>query len=75
MGGNKPNGTTNESLHKFDCQNFKWELARQREDLPGARDDHTAVVHEETMILFGGFLDGERCNLVHKYEFLNGRWT
>jgi hypothetical protein len=43
-------------------------------NLPSGTDEHTAVVHEDQMILFGGFVDGDRINSTYKFNFKLGEW-
>lgn len=47
-------------MFKFDIVGSKWEIARQRDAMPGHRDDHTCNLYEENMILFGGYESGVR---------------
>lgn len=43
--------------------------------MPLARDDHTAVVYEGSMVIFGGFTsDGERSNDLYRYHFKDNKW-
>lgn len=60
----------------LDLKTYKWEAAPVRGESPTSRDDHTALVYENSqMIVFGGFTtDGERTNQVLKYHFKEGRW-
>jgi len=38
-------------------------------------DEHTAVVWNDDMVIFGGFIGGERVRAVHKFNFTRGEWT
>ena len=40
-----------------------------------ARDDHTAVIYEGSMVIFGGFsTNGERSNDIYRYYFKDNKW-
>jgi N-acetylneuraminic acid mutarotase len=46
-----------------------------RGDVPRSRDDHTAVVYDGSMVVFGGFVEGsERTNEIYRYYFRDNRW-
>lgn len=74
-GGLRPNGSANCELFKFDLKSLKWELAKQKDDLPGEREGHSCCLVDDTMILFGGFETGERTNDIIRYNFQSHRWT
>lgn len=63
--------TENRKFFSLDLGQFKWEVVKSRGDLPLTRDEHSAVVNdnEMSMIIFGGFCDGQRTNEVLKYLF------
>ena len=42
--------------------------------MPHTRDEHSCVVHNETMLVFGGFAFGERSNSIFKYNFRMNTW-
>jgi N-acetylneuraminic acid mutarotase len=50
-------------------------VARQCEDAPAPRDDHTAILDNDSMVIFGGFERGKKCNSVYKYDFTSTTWT
>lgn len=39
-----------------------------------ARDEHTACVLGERMIIYGGFKEGERCSDIFAYDFKQNTW-
>lgn len=41
---------------------------------PPAVDEHTAVVNDDNMYIFGGFVDGDRTNQVFIFNFKLGEW-
>ena len=42
--------------------------------MPHTRDEHSCVVHNESMLVFGGFAFGERSNSIFKYNFRMNTW-
>jgi len=72
---------TNETFMAFDPANNMWELVRSKNanndslNAPPACDEHTAIVHNEEMIVFGGFIDGDRVNSAHRFNFKSGEWS
>lgn len=74
MGGLRPSGDLNETLYKFEIQFSKWSIAKQSDELPGPRDDHTAVVHKDGMYVFGGYSAGVKTNSVYRYDLQSCRW-
>jgi N-acetylneuraminic acid mutarotase len=53
---------------------MKWEIINPRGDIPLTRDDHTALIYEGSMVIFGGFVDGERTNAMYRYYFKDNKW-
>jgi N-acetylneuraminic acid mutarotase len=43
-------------------------------NLPKTRDEHTAVLHGETMVIFGGFSYGDRTNELFRFHFESNQW-
>lgn len=78
--GGSYNFNSNANVYSLDLRTFKWELLRVRgangdaENIPAARDEHTAVIHNDTIILFGGFVDGERTNNIYKFYLNKNIW-
>lgn len=72
---------TNSTLFSLDVTTNLWEPVRTKAG-PGQDgtqapecDEHTAVVWNDDMVIFGGFIGGERVRCVHKYNFTRGDWT
>lgn len=71
---------TNSTLFGYEPQSNLWELIRvkpadnNQDNLPQGSDEHTAVVHEDNMYVFGGFVDGDRVDHTHKFHFKTGEW-
>jgi N-acetylneuraminic acid mutarotase len=38
------------------------------------RDEHTAVLYENSMVIFGGFAKGFRTNSIERYFFKENKW-
>jgi N-acetylneuraminic acid mutarotase len=49
-------------------------LDNDAENYPKTRDEHSAVILHDSMIVFGGFAFGERCNDIFKYTFRSNTW-
>ena len=56
--------TENKKFFSLEMNQFKWETIKVRGDQPETRDEHTAVIFEgeNSMIVYGGFIKGERTN-------------
>jgi hypothetical protein len=71
-GGN--NGAEGNSFfYKLDLNSFYWEIVDYFDEnsVIRPRDSHSAVFSQEfnQMIVFGGFIDGDRTNEVLIYDF------
>lgn len=73
-GGVKDNCDPNEHLYRLDMRTFKWELVEQLGEVPLPRDEHTGNLYQNSLITFGGFVEGERTNQIHKFNFSNSKW-
>lgn len=61
-------------LHALDLSTFTWKKVEARGAKPEARDEHSAVLHKDSMIIFGGFQDSGRSNDIHRYNFIENTW-
>jgi N-acetylneuraminic acid mutarotase len=61
-------------FYSLDLKSLKWEVIHSRGEVPVTRDDHTAVLYEGSMVIFGGFVDGERTNDIYRYYFKDNKW-
>ena len=56
----------NKYFFRLDLKTFKWEVVEEfnKNHIVKPRDGHSACLAEEhhSMIVFGGFVAGERCN-------------
>ncbi len=75
FGGSSMQKVETQYFYSLDLKQFKWELIHSRGDVPCSRDDHTAVIYEGSMVIFGGFSsDGERSNCLYRYYFKDNKW-
>lgn len=62
----------------MDLKALRWEVINSRGEIPLTRDDHTAVLYEGSMVIFGGFVmgsgTGERTNDIYRYHFKDNKW-
>ena len=49
-------------------------MINARGDIPITRDEHTANMYEGTMVIFGGFVEGQRMNDIYRYYFKENKW-
>ena len=67
-------------LFSLNLRTWTWSVQKTR-SAPGVvikpRDEHTAVVDEELslMIIFGGFIEGERTNEIAIYDMKQNKWS
>lgn len=45
-----------------------------RGEVPASRDEHSAVLDGDSMLIFGGYLDLQRTNDLFRYHFKENRW-
>ena len=78
--GGSFNFDSNESVYALDLRKFVWEKLRVRgldgnaENIPAAQDEQCSVLVGETVILFGGFVNGERTNNIYKFHLKKNLW-
>jgi len=64
-------------FYKYDIMEQEWtRIVPNEEDftLPTCRHSHSAVVHKDSMWVFGGYDGSYRCDL-YEYNFLTNIWT
>lgn len=70
----------NKDLFSLDLNSHKWKIEKQLPmdnndyHLPKTRDEHTAVLHGASMVIFGGFSYGDRTNELFRYHFGSSQW-
>lgn len=70
------------SFYSLDLKTYRWELVRAKgnhsldsKHVPESRDEHTAILNNDEMVIFGGFVNGERTNEIFKYSIRDNKWT
>ena len=65
-----------DKMFYLSLKTMSWSLLRTRGDEVFLRDEHTAVYDEEStqMIVFGGFVQGTRVNIISIYNFTTNSW-
>jgi N-acetylneuraminic acid mutarotase len=67
-------------IYVLDLARFNWQVIKPHpkdgdsRNSPGSRDEHTNVVHDNNMVVFGGFSKGEKTNEVFRYCFKDNTW-
>ena len=62
---------TNSTFFSFDPATSKWDVVltksyqQDSSNMPPGADEHSAVVFEDCMYIFGGFIDGDKVNCVY----------
>lgn len=70
----------NESLYSLDLNKYQWQLIRPKAvgsndaNFPRTREEHSCVIYNDSMVVFGGFAFGERTNSIFKYHFKQNAW-
>lgn len=70
----------NDKFYSYDPATAMWELVKTRPanndagNMPPALDEHSAVVHEDHMIVFGGFANGDRQQCTYAFNFKTLEW-
>lgn len=74
---NKNAEKTYTPLYSINLKTFTWFQVKTRGEQVKPRDEHTAVLDEasNSMVIFGGFEDGERTNEVVSYNLKTNQWT
>ena len=68
-------------MYRLDLQTFNWDMVATRASegqptsLPVCIDEHTAILDGNTVIIFGGFQDGCRTNMVHTFDAETRVWS
>lgn len=75
FGGNSQNSVLDDLL-KYCFSESRWEVINKTEPWPSARYDHSLVVYEEGMFVFGGVLsDGSHSNELWIYDTATANWS
>jgi Kelch motif len=76
FGGSKGNCDANDKMYTLDLKLNRWDIVSdQQGDIPKTRDEHSASLYESnSMVIFGGFVNGVRNNDVYKFTFITRKW-
>ena len=65
----------NLDLFCLDLKSYQWGVIKpqalngDKTNFPITRDEHSCVIYNDAMVVFGGFMYGERTNSIFKYHF------
>lgn len=63
------------SFYSLDLKTLRWDSINARGDVPSTRDNHSAVIYDGGMVIFGGATpDGEKSNDIYRYHFKDNKW-
>lgn len=68
MFGGSDGAQDNTSLYKLDLNKYVWTVIKPKfgdtpkHNNPNTRDEHSCVLYHDSMVVFGGFANGERTN-------------
>ena len=65
----------NNEIFALDLKTYKWTIIKTTGDAPESRDDHSACIEGDTMVVFGGFVRGTRANDVYTLNLSNNVWN
>lgn len=78
FGGNKVKDLTSDDKNVFelDIGKLQWTMLQNASKVsPNIRDEHTAIVYNDCMYIFGGFESGVRTNTTWMFDFATRAWT
>ena len=63
-------------MYRLDLNTLNWDMVKTRgEKAPhGSLDEHTADLNGDTIVIFGGFIDGTRENKVFTFDVKTFTW-
>lgn len=70
----------NLDLYELDLENYRWTklkaqpMNNDKSNLPITRDEHTCVVYDNSLVIFGGFKFGEKTNTMFRYHINSNTW-
>ena len=73
-------GGENLIMNTLDLHRNQWNIVKPKaagnveSNMLHTRDEHSCVVYNESMLVFGGFSFGERSNSIFKYNFRMNTW-
>lgn len=74
--GGSDNSTESANTYILNLKTKSWTVKQpDSPNLPPPIDSHTAVLHDQNMIVFGGFIGGSRTNELFALNLTTLRWT
>ena len=70
----------NVTFYKLDLNKYVWTIVKPKAvnnmeiNFPVTRDEHSCVLYHDSMVVFGGFSQGERTNEIFRYHFKTNQW-
>ena len=64
----------NQLFFALDMNTKRWDVVKARGEEVASRDEHVAIIYDQSMIIFGGFEKGERTNTLLKFVFKEKKW-
>ena len=67
FGGSNGN-VDNVTFYKLDLNKYVWTIVKpkavdnEKDNFPHTRDEHSCVLYKDSIVIFGGFVYGERSN-------------
>lgn len=76
FGGSRASGAENDQFYCFHIDKKTWEQLKPKAGKywPESRDEHSACINNNHMVIFGGFERGVRQNSMLTYNFESGDW-
>ena len=80
MFGGSTRVSENLNFYTLDLVKDQWQIIKPKalhgdpENFPKTRDEHSCILQENSMVIFGGFAFGERTNNIFRYRFIDNTW-
>ena len=72
--GGSDGAVDNNTFFKLDLNKYIWSEVKQKQyskeelhNFPNTRDEHSCCLYNDSMVIFGGFHEGERVNEIFHY--------
>ena len=67
-------------IYRLDLQTYNWDQVQTRSEddnasIPNQIDEHSAEIDGSRVVIFGGFLDGERTNTIRTFDLNTHVWS
>jgi hypothetical protein len=65
-----------QELFELDLKNWRWKLLNQvRGIIPGIRDGHTMIIHNDSLYIIGGSKGLDLCSDICKFDIQRKEWS